>query len=94
MWRARRSCAHTTFKCRAEIVWSKAVETDIGTEDWRFRVECVCELQGRGEEVGTESGKRETVLRRRADVGYEFMHDTPTEVDVLEGEEWRDVVLS
>ena len=24
--------------------------------------------------------------------GFEFMHDTPTEVDVL-GEEWRDVVV-
>ena len=25
--------------------------------------------------------------------GWEFTHDTPTEVDVLQGEEWRDVVV-
>lgn len=31
---------------------------------------------------------------RASTQGFEIMHDTPVEVDVLEGEEWRDVVIS
>ena len=43
--------------------------------------------------VNTGNVKRCCDGVRASTQGWEFKHDAPAEVDVLEGEEWRDVVV-